>query len=318
MSTQSEPSAIIEKILIAVIGIVYLGSGLLPVLQLWGFNHLHYLNGFIALLFATLFIIAIFLPFKSIVPRQLIILTRKINTLPKFYRAVIWISFTATILYVFRVHVHYLGDGYQRIHQIEAGFSYLFTEPLDFFLHAVLYKVLNLIANVNGETTYVLFSMICGAIFVYIVVSLKWPKNYSNLSEAVAKTIILTMGGSLLFFGYVESYSLCYLFLVLYLLFAARYYSSGAGFISASLCFSIAILAHVSMLALLPSFLYLQYSILKSPGAMPLPRRLIPLFMLVVTLAIHFVFIIFNESQVEANPNSILNALLPLYSRYWI
>ena len=74
-----------------------------------------------------------------------------------------------------RVHVHSLGDGYQRVYQVEKGYLHNPPEPLDFFLHSILYRLLNPSLGVSAESIYTSLSIIFGIVLVTGVYLFRFP-----------------------------------------------------------------------------------------------------------------------------------------------
>jgi tetratricopeptide (TPR) repeat protein len=163
------------------------------------------------------------------------------------------------VFYFLRVHVHSLGDGYLRIGQIESGIRYLHTEPLDFWLHGLLYDFLGVFGDVSGEAVYQIFSIGIGIAFVLIVYGLDLKDGITAGSPAGLKWLILCLGGVQLFFGYVESYALFYSAMLVYTLLAFRYMATGRGFTGASAAFAVGLASHLTGFFFLPTYLYLSY-----------------------------------------------------------
>ena len=207
---------------ILALGGIYFAASIIPIDRLWGFNLLKFYSipfqiGMIVLL-AAISVAAI----SEWLGRAIIKANNLWEYLPRVGRMIVIALITFIVFYVLRVHVHSLGDGYQRINQIEKGFYFYHTELLDFFLHAVLYRISNLFAKVSGESIYAFYSMICGTIFVTVIYLFKFPESWKDESSSYIKWLIISMGGIQLFFGYAESYSLYYPMSLIYILMAVK------------------------------------------------------------------------------------------------
>ena len=173
-------------ILLVFLLVLFFASGLIPLNTMWGFNHLLYFtNAFIyslMIFFLILFIPAIseglFKAFQNI--------SDLFNKLPIVIRVLIVAVFAAVFFKIFSVHVHALGDGYQRVYQVEKGYLHNPPEPLDFFLHSILYIGLNKIATVSAESVYTSLSIFFGIIFMIAVYLFKFQDEVDKTSATMA------------------------------------------------------------------------------------------------------------------------------------
>jgi len=243
---------------------IYVVAGLIPIDSLWGFNHLKYFPGYVSIIYALIALLII-TPF---IGNRLFSLISKFaayfQRLNKPLRIII-ISVIAGVLFHFlRVHVHSIGDGYQRIYEIKKGLLYYYTEPLDFFLHAVLYRVLLFFGINSAELSYQIISILTGVIFINTIYLFKFPEQIKSSVVVLAKILILASAGLQMYFGYVESYSLYYLFGIFFLLWSLKFLMTGGGLIAASITLSLAIAAHLTALFLLPAYIYLIHYKIKN------------------------------------------------------
>jgi len=249
---------IINISLIAALAFFGLAS-FLPITSMWGFNHLKYFPGYVYIIYAVIALLII-APF---IGNKLLSLLTKFSDyfqrLNKPLRIIIISIIAGGLFYLLRVHVHSIGDGYQRIFEIEKGILYYYTEPLDFFLHAVLYRLLLSFGIQSAELSYVIISIVSGIIFVNSIYLFKFPDEINSTTAVFIKFLILASGGIQVYFGYVESYSLYYLFGILFFLWAIKFLTSGRGIIAASVMLSLAIASHLTALFLLPANIYLIY-----------------------------------------------------------
>jgi hypothetical protein len=242
-----------------VIAGLYIIAGIIPIQKLWGVNHLQYFSSFGKIIFAALLLI-IFVPGAAGKIYRIAVRTGKaFGELPLPARMIALLVITAVIFYFFRVHVHSLGDGYQRVYQIEKGYNYNPTEPLDFFLHAVLYAFLNKQFAISAEKIYVFYSITCGIIFTLAIHLVRLPGVLDSTEQTTIKLLAFFTGGLQLFFGYVESYSLIYPAAVLYLLAAYRFVVEKKGLLLCSVLFAVSLVSHLMGVILVPSYIFILY-----------------------------------------------------------
>ncbi|MCP4567808.1 MAG: tetratricopeptide repeat protein [FCB group bacterium] len=236
-------------LLTSALGLFYMILGFLPGNQWWGFNHLLFLPLYLRLIIIAV-IIAVFIPSvhgNLSSTAEFVTRTRK----PLFY-----LLLPILLFFLLRVSVHSLGDGYQRSFEIEQGAWYFSIEALDFFIHALVYHLINYFVAIPATTAMAAVSMIAGIAFVYILFRMAPFEKATRLLFILS---VLGLGGSQFFFGYAESYTLLYLFAVWYLLLAFREGDATAGFAAITAVYLLAGLAHQLGLILLPSYLYLAH-----------------------------------------------------------
>ncbi len=306
---------------IVALGAVYFASALVPLDRMWGFNLLkfHAIGFHVAV---AVLLLMVSLPRSMDWPGGGISkMAGAWESIPKFWRTMMVATISFTLFYLMRVHVHSLGDGYQRINQIEKGDYFYHTELLDFFLHAVLYRFLNLLGQVSGESAYALYSMICGTVFVTVIYRFKVPAGWMNSGSSYIKWLILTMGGIQLFFGYAESYSLYYPMSVIYILMAARYLETGKGIIWTTVLFVLLPFVHLTGIFLLPSMLYIIYRNYRSNRVLGRVDRAadsfgrhLPVIILAVSMILLIIIILLAEIKGQSYSGGLANKLLPLFS----
>jgi len=301
-------------IVISGVFIFYYICGLIPLDLMWGFNLLRNFSGiFISGL--TLLTLLFFFPgFASKIYDSAQAVLKKFNQLPISVRAILIIFMAGLLFYIFRVHVHSLGDGYQRVYQVQKGYLHNPPEPLDFFLHSILYKGLNIFIPVEAETIYTSLSIILGVLFVIMVYLFRFPADTNKSAAAITKWLILSFGGMQIFFGYVESYSLLYAAALLFILFSYAYFSNGTGMNIVALLFGITITSHQSGLIVLPAFIYLVYHHLKCNKPAAFSDKFLPIIIGVTPLLILIGLRIQQEIVYPQYQKGISDMLLPFYS----
>ena len=106
---------------------------------------------------------------------------------------------------------------------LELRVIYNWQAPFTVFLHQRLWQfVADPLLGWPVENVYATTSIICGMIFVYMLLTFTAQLGRSPLESAVLAGLILTTGSMQLFFGYVENYTLVSLGLLITLFLAWR------------------------------------------------------------------------------------------------
>lgn len=300
------------RIIILAIAVLYLLAGHLHLEMLWGINHLKYLPGYAPFVIALAVVVGIFTgPLTSLLG-AFQFLNRKFSSLSLRTRLILVTLAAAGLFYLLRVKVHALGDGYQRIYQIERGYYFYPAEALDFFLHAAFFRLFRLFTAVPAETIYIAFSILCGIVFILLIYRLYSSIKSSDQATTLLPFLLSALGGSVLFFGYVESYSLYYPAVLLYLLFSLQYLERERYLHYGAVCLSFAILSHQSALFLLPSFLLLLLHFQRKTNV-PL-FHLLPAAPVIISLTILIGIEIYNRLNYSEYLRSFGENFLPLFS----
>jgi len=230
----------------------YIILGFLPESGWWGINHLSFFPPYLKTLMIAIVIaapLALFMkPIRRYIESSAVDPPRSAHYLQPLFWLVLFV--------ILRTAVHSLGDGYQRASEIESGWLFQPTETLDFFIHAMLYRVLNLFGTVSAATAMAVTSIIAGVVFVYVL----WKQNtVAKPYKTLFVWAVLSLGGTQLFFGYVESYTLVYLFGIWYVLLAFRDDKAQPDFIYISVIYLLAGFSHLVGIILLPSYLLLAH-----------------------------------------------------------
>jgi uncharacterized membrane protein YjjP (DUF1212 family) len=311
LSQNNKQRLIIAAILLSA---VYIVAGLVPINSLWGFNFLKYFPKYVAIIYAIVALLLLIPSDVNKITKSLSRLARNFRKLPKPLRVIIVSVVAGLIFYLLRVHVHSLGDGYQRIFEIQKGKMYSQTEPFDFFLHAVFYKFLFLFDVKSAEPAYIIVSILTGIFLVNAVYLFKFPKQINSSIAALIKVLIVASGGLLICFGYVESYSIYYICSLLFLLWAIKYLYSGEGLVAVSIILSIAVVSHITALFLLPGFAYLVYFNFKNNTQKSFTVRFLPLLIVSLVTVGMLIQEYLKETSSIIRTTSFSNFLLPLYS----
>ncbi|MFH1336910.1 MAG: tetratricopeptide repeat protein [Candidatus Zixiibacteriota bacterium] len=175
--------------------------------------------------------------------------------------------FSLPLFWIFRTRLHLLGDGYFRIQDLPYGRLHL-QEWLDGFIHLVIFWVITkFIPSWTAELTYTVVSILCGGVFVFMSLKLSSLLGKNGFQKVLIFFFLFTLGSVQLLFGYVESYSILQVMLLVYLWFSVRCLAGKSGIYPVLLVLVISIGLHVTSLIYIPSFLYL----LISREAKPIP-----------------------------------------------
>jgi len=306
-------------LIILIFGIILLffASGLLPLDQMWGFNHLQYFPGILMAILAFLLLMLLPPDISKKIYSAGQYLSRSYKRLPRIIQIVLLIFLCGFIFYMFRVHVHTLGDGYQRVYQVEKGYLHNPPEPLDFFLHSILYMGLNPLTGIGAETIYTSLSIIFGVIFMTFIYLFRFPETINKSTSALAKMLIISFGGMQIFFGYVESYSLLYPATLLFILYAYRYLSEQSGMITTTIIFVLALSSHQSGWMLLPAYIYLlyiNYFVNKANDSTGKIKKGLPIIIILITVVILVGIYIQQRIEYPQYQTGLSEMLLPFYS----
>lgn len=240
--------------------LVHLVASFFPHLRLWGINQFHY---FPLELRITLSAIG-FLVLVPRVNRLLVTLlartfmppAEKLRRLNKYTLYCVISLLSLISFWLLRAKTPLLGDGYLRAGELKLGSLFSITEPLDFYLHLLFFKIV----GVDGYTTYAVMSCVAGGLYIFLVLLLSdlWGKD--GREKLFVFSILATLGATQLFFGYIESYSFMYVALTGYILFSFRYLKGKSRFLWPCLFLLLAGGFHLSALFVLPSLFYLAFA----------------------------------------------------------
>ncbi|NIR62215.1 MAG: tetratricopeptide repeat protein, partial [candidate division Zixibacteria bacterium] len=218
------------------------------------------------------------------------------------------------IFYLFRNSTHLLGDGLLRGDELTYGFGYLplSTEPLTSILHYLFYKLANPLFGVQNHASIQIFSCILGGAFILLAINIFKPKKESGFSPLLA---VIGISGVQFFFGYVESYIIPYIGLLIFIWLSYRYFSTGKAFAAACIVYMIAFISHFSIIFTLPAFLVFMFFGLRNPEVKA-SQKTAAIVSLIIMAA---VFVYFHYIYVPAFGHIEVGFLLPFTpDGYWV
>ncbi|MFI5263826.1 MAG: hypothetical protein ACHQM6_04870 [Candidatus Kapaibacterium sp.] len=239
--------------------------------EFWGINHLQYLPKLLGIFIVIFSVLSILIGWRSALSKPSISKKKK-NNLPvaKNHRnpdLPILLLVIATFLFLFwqfQIFWPYLGDG-----TVYSGFLLNFevsgkmnlqwdAAPVLYILYGIYYVFLKF--NPNQQNVFIPFaavSLISGLLF--IIFSFRFAKKFDSGKwwQILLFSLLLSAGGSLFFFGYMEVYPLQYAYVLIYSYFAFLYLRHKAKLSIVALMLILCIIFHLQNILLIPSFLFL-------------------------------------------------------------
>ncbi len=194
--------------ILIIVLIIYVLSTLFRTPAAWGINLLKFYPTVFSIGVVLVFILLIIPQVSRFLSRAMDYLTSKISR-TKFSAIVFILAFSAGALilfYFFRAATTFLGDGQLRLNEVAIGKTALPKEFLDFQIHSVLFHRFLLPYGLEPRISYQIISILSGIIFIIGIFRLaRLIQPQSWLSSFL---VLLSSGITVLFFGYIESYSI--------------------------------------------------------------------------------------------------------------
>ncbi|MCK4403761.1 MAG: tetratricopeptide repeat protein [candidate division Zixibacteria bacterium] len=252
-----------EKIICAgclLLILIHLVASYFPRERVWGVNLLYYLPPIWRWILVISGLLILVPHINKVVGNFLTNISYRMATrfkkINKYYKYAFLSLIGGIFFWTFRVKTFLLGDSFLRAREINLGGKLSFTAPLDFLLHVKAAKFLSW----DAFQTYAVFSVLSGVVFLFLILLLGDMMGKDNKERVLIFLVIITMGTSQLFFGYVESYTLVYVAMTLYIFFSLGYLKNKNGLILPTLFFLLTFSLHLFAITLLPSLLYLIFS----------------------------------------------------------
>jgi len=173
----------------------------------------------------------------------------------RFWRF-LWILPYGVLLWVLRARTQLLGDGAVWLATARTGEHRAYSEPLFAAFWHGFAGLVRLTNRAPAALTMSLFSVLCGMASVPILMGIA-AEIAPARSRGLMLALLLTLGVSQLYFGYIESYPFVSLFILLYLWLALRRARGVDPPWMAALALAFAVATHLSALSLVPSYLLL-------------------------------------------------------------
>jgi len=271
----------------ALYGILH-GLGYYFPVSLWGTDQLHYYPLPVAALFALVVALSILLALRPAWAQRLDeyvepLLHRPFFTSTRFH-LLLALLFTLAAFFL-RDRQHFLGDGGMWMSTFELfannpdqgkvlwvdnlfegqGLQYMpFSEAFSTLIRFQLFRLAHQTFGLDAAIAHELLS--CLVAFPYAILCLRLSSIMATaaLDRAALFLLCLTPATTQFYFGYVESYTLLHLAAMAYAFFGLRFLRGGP-FWAATLAMLVAVAAHLMVLAILPSWLYLAWRRLGRP-----------------------------------------------------
>jgi len=163
----------------------------------------------------------------------------------------------ACLLWVLRARTQLLGDGTVWLDTARQGDHRPYNEPLFAAAWHGFAALVRLTNRAPAALSMSLFSVICGVLSVPILAGIAGELAPGKGRLLLTFTLLLSLGISQLYFGYIESYPFASLFILLYLWLLLRRARGADVPWWTAIALALAIASHLSALSLVPSYLLL-------------------------------------------------------------
>lgn len=265
--SRSYPVSVLSGLCVLIV-LIHLTASFFPKGRIWGVNQWAYFPPAIALLSGAL-VLLFFIPSLNEVARKGMgslasWISRLLDNIGAFggkkrhlgYLILSVLFFVP--FWLLRERVYFLGDGAQIASRLNAGeLAVKWSEPLEILLHVKAFSLAGRLWQMDAAALYAITSCLAGVVLVFLILLLAdlWGKE--RREKVLIFLVLLGMGSSQLFFGYVEHYSFLYVFVFAFILSSIGYLNGKVRWFVPLATFVLASLSHVSSLYLLPSLLFL-------------------------------------------------------------
>ncbi len=171
----------------------------------------------------------------------------------------------AALLWVLRARTYFLGDGTIWLARVTSPGYASDNEPLSAWVWHGYARLLNA-AGVSGSATAIsTLSILCGLCAAALMAGIACRLTARGREWRIPFALLLTLGMSQLYFGYIESYPVASVLVLVYLWLALRRLDGLDSPWLVALWLPIVIAGHFSALYLIPSFAYLSWREPASP-----------------------------------------------------
>lgn len=235
-----------------------LAVNLLPPGRTWGFDQARYFS-FAEIAIFLLILIAIWAA-TLIYPKYGKFIKERIKNRPILHNLSPTLGLLAIVplFVIFSDSTNLLGDGLLRAAELEPR-PILFmlkiypAEFLTYIIHSFAYNFVFAKFGLQPAFTYRFFSYLAGVLFVICAYHLAGKLKSAKISRWIAFVYILSWGGLIYFFGYVESYSLAAAVWIFLFLALRRYLETGENFRWVAVLFLLAFFLHnLTAVSLIP------------------------------------------------------------------
>jgi hypothetical protein len=256
--------------------IIHFIASFFPQGRIWGINQWAYFSPLVtfpATFLALLFFLPSFNRFVLNIMRTLISPVFGYSEKKRYLWYLIFSLLFFILFWIWRTKTHFLGDGYLILSNLESDQPAIkWTEPLESFLHLEAFRLVKSFFNLRAETLFAMLSCMAGSIFIYLTFLFANFLGKDRSEKILVFLILISLGSTLLFFGYVEHYTFLFLSIFGFLFLSLVYLagnpapdgerspkkSSRTKLIFPVFVFILASLFHLSALYLLPAVFFLS------------------------------------------------------------
>jgi len=179
------------------------------------------------------------------------------------------------LLYAFRTRTHFLGDGGVWLNMLLGGKLDTFSEPLSSVTWLGFRTVARALGRPMTDPTFALLPVLCGVAFAgigWLLLEEALPRG-SRGTRAIAWGLLLTIGTTQLYYGYIESYPIASVAVLTYLWLALRHVRGADPPWLLPLAYTVTIGFHLMAVVLYPSY---AVAVFRRPGARAVKAALLP------------------------------------------
>lgn len=258
-------------------------AAFLPGPSWWGLNHLAYVPLAFRFIWPLAAILWLWTPLCSGIGRLLLHRVAPILLGRRLIAYVVAPLIGGVLLYLLRCGNHFLGDGWLLGAAVAKGMPFHGYDFVDYHLHYRLFSALNLTGEKDALGLYAVSSVLIGIIYL---IAVSWSAR--SLTRDPGKRLLiagmLVFSAPLqMFMGYVESYSILMICVLLSLVTLILHYRRGDALIVSATWLGIGIFFHPTGIFLAPLLLV---AVLCPPAsfARPLPMRITSLILPITIL----------------------------------
>lgn len=240
------------RILFSALFLLQLIGAWVPGPLLWGGNHLAYLPAFARILVPLLGLAVIWTPLAALLGRLLIH-----RVAPQLFGNR-WIAYgfapvAGTLLFwILRVRLHCLGDGWLLGEMVGRGVRFHGFDFLAYLLHGQLYSVLGLKSEPASFQLFAVVSTVTGGFYLAAAAWGARTLSKDPGERLLLYGLLLFTAPILMFMGYVETYGLLSVCMLLFLIALARHYRDGLAALVPASFFALGLICHLDALFLAP------------------------------------------------------------------
>lgn len=222
MKPDQNPALKVSLYSFIILVILFMAGSLLPYWRVWGFNQLAWWFPYSPIVLGAIFIAIALIIYKS----NLSEIPDQPNSTKRYliYSFLITVVLTA-LFYLLRAKTHFLGDGVQLIPiLIDENLALKAKNIGEQWLHIQLFKLLSGSPQERALLSYQLIAYLAGILTIITTLFFAFKIFKNNLQRIIFSLGLFSGGYVLMFFGYVENYSIfAYLILLFSLLGLAGY-----------------------------------------------------------------------------------------------